>query len=1349
MHDQIIGFRLSPQQKHLWSLKHGDAAYRAQCSILLEGQLDARLLREALRRVVARHEILRTTFHQIPGIKNPIQVINESDAVSWQEDTLNAAGADGFQEARVKELLRGQALSPFDYEQGPVVRALLLALSTNKHLLILTLPSLCADSRTLKNIANDLSQAYGLCCQGEEPPPDEILQYVQFSEWQNELLEGEDAEDGIAYWRRRYASPSSALTVPFEKGPYSESTFEPDSVDLVIGPDVVSKMESLALEHNTSSSVFLLTCWQALLWRVTGQSDVIVHNIDDGRKFEEMRGAAGLFAKALPIRCSFQKDSRFNHALTDSERSMREALQWQEYFSREQGSETDDKVADTYFSSVAFEAIEWSAIPSSGGVSFSLHKQYACFDRFKLKLSCVGKRQSLAAEFHYDPEIFNKADVERLAGQFETFLQSAIKNPEAVIGELELLNDAERRRLVVEWNETKSEYPRHACVHSLFENQVGRTPNRIAVRFENDQLSYGGLNARANQVAHYLRGLGVATDVPVGILADRSVDMVVGIWGILKAGGAYVPLDPSYPRERIAYIAEDARMPVILAQQRLVDLLPETEARIVCLDNHWRSIAAETTDNPPLNTTAENLAYVIYTSGSTGRPKGVMVSHRGLVNYLSWCMREYAAAAGQSAPVHSPLGFDLTVTSLFAPLMSGRAATLLAEGQGVEELLAALRAERDFSLIKITPAHLEMLSQAAHAGEARDWAKAIIIGGDALFAENLSFWITNAPDTRLINEYGPTETVVGCCVYEVPGGAPLAHRVPIGRPIANTRLYVLDARQRPAPTGLPGELYIGGDGLARGYLNRSEMTAEKFVPDPFSGESGERLYRSGDLVRYLPDGNIEYLGRIDNQVKVRGFRIELGEIEAVICQHPSVQEAAVLAREDEPGDKRLVAYVVPRVNNSLIATESRRAQGNSVLSAKALRDYLNEKLPHYMVPSAFMIMKSLPLTANGKVDRGALPRPDEIGRASDRVYIGPRDLLELQLVQIWEELLGVQPIGVKDDFFKLGGHSMLAARLMARIRQLTGMNLPVAILFNEATVEHLAHTLRQKSDLDSRSPTLVKIRPGQSSSPFFGIHPGGGDVLCYVGLARLLDAKQPFYGLRARGLNKADAAHTRIEDMAAHYIEAIREVQSEGPYMLGGWSLGGVIAFEMAHQLQARGEEVSLLFLMDSVLPEKKLEDIPETAIMSSFALAMGLPVDHLISSPDELRQMSRDEQLTYVLAKAKEANRLPPDLELHQIRHLYKMSNISLRAILDYVPRPYSRQVTLIRPEEDIANRADTVPAWEKVCVGGLKIHKMPGTHLTMVREPNVKILAEILTGCIESAIEESSAVGLGAGRK
>ena len=597
-------------------------------------------------------------------------------------------------------------------------------------------------------------------------------------------------------------------------------------------------------------------------------------------------------------------------------------------------------------------------------------------------------------------------------------------------------------------NATQADFPA-ACAHELFEQQVERTPQAVAVVYGRQQLTYRELNARANQVAHFLRHRGVGPDTVVGVALGRRPDMAVALLGVLKSGGCYVPLDPTYPQDRLAFMATDAGVKVLLTDDAGRALFPALGREVVCLDSAYAAIGRERIDNPPALATPSNLAYVMYTSGSTGKPKGAMITHRGLVNYLWWAIKFYGVSGGNAVPVHSSISFDLTVTSMYPALLTGGSIELLAEDVGAQNLIAALRRAKDRTLVKITPAHLELLSQTLTPAEAAGATRTFVIGGENLPAESLRFWRTHAPKTRLINEYGPTETVVGCCIYEVQPGDPQSGPVPIGKPIANTSLYVLDERLQRCDIGVTGELYIGGAGVARGYLNRPELTAERFLADPFSGEPGARMYKTGDLARYRPDGVLEYLGRVDNQVKVRGYRIELGEIEATLAGHTDVQSCAVLAREDQPGDKQLVAYIVPRKG--------------ATVAAEAIQQYLGSRLPDYMVPAHVVAMDAFPLTENGKVDRKALPAPGREVRSPGFLDPGgtvAADALqtdtEKALAATWIELLKIDKVGRDDSFFDLGGHSLLAMKAITKIRDVFAVNVELRHLFEEPTLAGLA-----------------------------------------------------------------------------------------------------------------------------------------------------------------------------------------------------------------------------------------------------------------------------------------------------
>jgi amino acid adenylation domain-containing protein/non-ribosomal peptide synthase protein (TIGR01720 family) len=1039
MQDQLIeGYRLSAQQKQLWLSQQASSAFRAQSALLLEGDLRTEALKKALGIVVGRHEILRTTFQCVAGMAVPLQVIGEGYEPSWR--TVDLTGLDPqTQAARIEEEFQREGAQLFDFAKGPMLRLSLLILSAAEHMLLISLPALCADAWTLKNLAQELSRCYADALNGGEAA-NEPTQYLQFSEWQHELIESEDelAEGGRAYWRKRRLAAPLAPMLPFEREPDHNAAFGPETLALQLDSSLGARIEQVANTYEASSSDFLLACWQTLLWRLSGQSEIVVSALFNGRKYEELVEALGLFTKSLPVPVHLESEMRLSEVLRQVQKAVSEAEEWQEYYSP---AESGTEATAVPGRSVSFSFVELGKSALAAGVSFSLRKLYTCIGQSKLRLSCVATEKSLTAAIEYDARVYDREAIERLAGHFEVLVKSVIENPEVAISEIDILTDRDWRQLVKEFNQTEVKYPQGKCVHQLFETQVERTPEAVAAVFGREQLTYSELNGRANQLAHFLRGKGVGPETRVGISMERSLEIVVGLLGILKAGAAYLPLDPDHPRERHCFMLEDAAVSVLLTQQRLAEGFAQHQVDVICLDRDWHKIAGESIENRESGAGPDNLAYVIYTSGSTGNPKGVMVPHQGLLNYLNWCVEAYQVADGCGSPVHSSIGFDLTITSLFSPLLVGRSVALLPEDQGMESLAASLRDGQNFSLLKITPAHLELLSQLLTAEKAEGSVKALVIGGEALWGESLVFWRDHAPATRIINEYGPTETVVGCCVYEIAAGGTQPGPVPIGRPIANTQVYLLDRQLKPVPVGVPGEVCIGGHDLGRGYLNRPELTAESFIANPFSRGGGERLYKTGDLARFLPSGEVEYLGRVDHQVKLRGYRIELGEIEAVLNRHPKVSSAVAIVRKDQPEDKRLVAY--------LTATEGKK------IESRELRQYLREKLPNYMVPAAFVVLHSMPLTANGKVDRLALPAPDRARRDDEATQVTARTLVEEVLTQIWSDVLAVEKIGINDNFFELGGDSILSIQIIAKAHK-AGLGVSAKQIFQYQTIAELA-----------------------------------------------------------------------------------------------------------------------------------------------------------------------------------------------------------------------------------------------------------------------------------------------------
>lgn len=874
--------------------------------------------------------------------------------------------------------------------------------------------------------------------------------------------------------------------------------------------------------------------------------------------------------------------------------------------------------------------------------------------------------------------------------------------------------------------------PSHVCVHELFERQAKVYEKLIAVSFEDENVSYGELNARSNQLARYLRTRGVGPDVLVGLSMERSLHMLVGLLGILKAGGAYVPLDPTLPPERIAYLLEDSKVSLLLTQQQLTRRLPASQAEVVPVDSRWSAFEAHSSENLGSISSPGHLAYMIYTSGSTGTPKGVCLPHRALSNLLCWQLQNSKAGRGDRTLQFTSLSFDVSFQEIFATWCSGGVLVLIADDvRRNSALLIRFLEQQKIARLFLPFVALQQLAAAAEGGPVPGGLREVITAGEQLrITPQITALFSRMPRCRLFNHYGPSETHVVTAYALPPSPGKWDLLPPIGKPISNTELHILDASLKPVPVGDVGELYVGGVALARGYHNRPELTAQRFVRNPLAGDSEPRLYKTGDYCRALPDGNIQYVGRMDGQVKIRGHRVELGEIESALGSHRGVRQCVVVVREDS-GDKRLIAYFVP-------STEQQP-------SARLLRDFLTAKLPDYMIPVAFIRLEALPLTPNGKVDRTSLPAPSRESSAIEVDYVPPTYELERTLVSIWESVLKISPIGIADNIFDLGVDSLLAAELFARIEKTVGRHLPPAPLFQAPTIQSLA-VLLQRKDNQHGLTSLVTIQPQGSEKPFFCVHGGAGTVLLFNSLARHLAPERPVYGLQARGLYGRDLPHTNVREMAAHYLKEMRVVQPHGPYLLGGWCFGGIVAYEIAQQLHRIGENVDALVMFDAPsgpdhYPVKA--DATSTTASTSHGPRMQSKWQHFSSLPIQeksdyilrrvLDRVVRKKRMLYrylrgvsrrSLCRVYIALRRPlPD----NIRNYYFLY-INTIAEQRYQPKPYSGDMLVFRNQGPYP---DSNLGWSRFVSGRIESHEIPVStahHRALMQEPAVFSVVEIL---------------------
>ena len=1050
---------LSFAQERLWflhQLEPGIPAYNIPIAFRLKGRLNHAALERSFAEILRRHESLRTVF-TISG-REPAQFVTSSS--EFRLPTIDLRHHPE-REAEAQRLATLDALAPFDLSTGPLIRILLIRLDGDDHVVSVAMHHIVSDGWSRGIIIREVATLYeAFSANRPSPLPELPIQYADYAVWQKEFLSGAVLESHLSYWTEKLRDAPPVLNLATDRPRPPVQTFNGASEPFQFPDGLAEKLQALGAEHNASLFMVLLGAFIALLARYTDQEDIVVGSPIANRNNEELEGLIGFFINSLVLRTNLSGDPTFLQLLGRVRDETLGAYAHQElpFEKLVEALQPDRTLSHSPLYQIAFilENTPRAAAVETEGLALTPLRTESVSSKFDLTMALAQFGQNLLGSVEYNTDLFDRSTIERMITHFVRVLEAVAHNPQLKLSELPLLTEAEWQHLVVEFNETATEATSDACVHEL----IATHSQAIAVSCGQRQLTYEELHQRSNQLARLLQSFGVGPETPVALCLDRSLEMVVAILGVLKAGGAYVPIDTSYPVERIAFILDDARARLLLTEQKLAQGLAAYEGRIVCLDTEWPRIAELSTAEITSTVSPENLAYVLYTSGSTGKPKGAMISHRGLVNYLTnWCVPAYEIEQGNGAPVHSSISFDLTITGLFGPLLAGKKVELIPESDRIEGLAEVLRSEPGFSLVKITPAHLDLLSRQLTPSEAAVATNAFVIGGEALTGEAISFWQENAPHTALYNEYGPTEAVVGCCVYKVPAGAKFAGVVPIGRPIPNTQLYVLDRHLNPTPIGVPGEIYIGGNGLARGYLDRPELTAERFIPNPFSRNDGSRLYKTGDLARHLPDGNIEYLGRVDRQLKIRGYRVEPGEVESMISSHGSVSDAVVIAVDDGPAGKRLVAYVV--FKDEAATTE--------------LREYLRTRLPDYMVPSLFVALPFLPLTSNGKVDLAALPAATS-GQTSEHEYVAPRSPVEEMLAGIWAEVLGAQRVGVNDNFFELGGHSLLAAQVLTRMREVFKIDFPLVGLFEAPTIGDLAARI-EKASFTTDALMLSAIQP--------------------------------------------------------------------------------------------------------------------------------------------------------------------------------------------------------------------------------------------------------------------------------
>ncbi|WP_193196876.1 non-ribosomal peptide synthetase [Nostoc sp. MG11] len=1040
--DRDSDLPLSFSQQRLWFLNQLDkqnSFYNGSVQLRITEALNIAALEHSLNEIIRRHEALRTIFLTVDGLA--VQKIIPTLTIN-----ISVVDVEGLEKGEIQQLVTKEIQQPFDLSIAPLLRVTLLRQEVESYLLVLTMHHIITDGWSMEIFFKELEVFYDAFTKGQlSSLPELTIQYADFALWQRQCLTKEVQQKQLEYWKQQLADAPPLLELPTDYPRPPVQTFSGATQRFQLEKDLTSQLVTLSQKSGVTLFMTLLTAYVVLLHRYSGQDDICIGSPFANRDRQELESLIGFFANTLVLRTNLTGNPSFNELLSRVREIAMDAYTHQDFPFEMlvEALQPQRDLSHTPLFQVTFALQNASTSPVNlTGLTVTSLPTETTTTKFDLTLLIENTSTGLVSVWEYNTDLFNASTIERMAGHFQTLLESIVANPEGKISHLPMLTQVEQHQLLVEWNNTQTDYPEDKCIHQLFEEQVERTPDAVAVVYGDQQLTYHELNCQANQLAHYLKSLGVGADMLIGICVERSLEMVVGLLGILKAGGAYLPLDPEYPQERLQFMLADTRLKVLLTQEKFVETLHTTsldQTRVVCLDIDWQSIKEVNHDNLNSTVSSQNLAYVIYTSGSTGTPKGVIVTHQAVnrlvfnTNYIQLTPDDRVAQAANIA-------FDAATFEIWGALLHG--AKLVIFHQSVlliPKEFAVNMCSYEISILFLTTALFNQL--ASFVPQAFSSLRYLLFGGEAVDPR----WVEEALDKgapqQLLHVYGPTENTTFSTWYLVEKLPTKAVTIPIGRAISNTQIYLLDQNLQPVAIGIPGELYLGGVGLARGYLNRPELTQENFIPNPFCTDPHSRLYKTGDLVRYLSDGNIEYIRRIDNQVKIRGFRIELGEIEAVLSQHGDVQISCVIAKEDSSGSKCLVAYVVPHQQQTLTTSE--------------LRQFLVDKLPGYMVPSAFVILESLPLTPNGKVNRRALPDPDLHQELSD--YVMPNTQAEKIIADIWQKALKVEKVGIYNNFFELGGHSLLLVIINQQLQEQFALEISIVDMFNYPTI----HTLSQ------------------------------------------------------------------------------------------------------------------------------------------------------------------------------------------------------------------------------------------------------------------------------------------------
>jgi amino acid adenylation domain-containing protein len=1300
---------LSFSQQRMWFVQQREptgTAYNMPFAVRLTGSIDRTALARALELLVERHEAFRTSFSIVQG--RPMQLIAPHVQFETRAIDLRKMAPDE-RRGETERLLREEALQPFDLSIAPLFRTLLVQIDEQEHVLLWLVHHTIGDLWSASILANELKTLYDALIRGEEPRlPSLAIEYGDFAVWQTRHWSGERLQAQLSYWRAKLHD-LPPLALPADRSRPAQPSTRGSRVVAKLEPRTISAIKQWSAEAGATPFMMLLACFKLLLFRQCNQEDIAVGTPVANRTRVETEQLVGTLVNTLVLRTDLSGDPTFAQLLKRVSANALDAFEHQDLpFERlveelVRGRDSSQSPIVQVLFNVQNAPMRDLALPGVTVQPFDFDRGSAQFD---LSMTVDTEITGLV-HLEYSTELFDDETVKRMLERFLSLVDQVVADPDRPLHAYRLVGQDEERKLLRDWNLTQSEYPQGHRVDQLISAQACSTPDAMAVAMGNEHKTYLQLDAAANRLAHFLIGAGVTRGDRVGIFLERSVEMLVSLLAVMKAGATYVPLDPAFPADRLRFMAEDAELAAVVTRAEVLAQLPGLTGTPICLDSISRELALQPETAPSAIGDPMALAYVLYTSGSTGKPKGVEIPHRALTNFLCAMRELLGVSAHDRLLAVTTLSFDIAGLELYLPLICGARVVIASRAEASDgRLLIQKLKQCQATIMQATPTTWRMLIESGWRGSRHLSA---LCGGEALPADLAEKLLDRCKS--LWNLYGPTETTIWSTASHIEKDSPIT----IGRPIRNTSLYILDSHKMPVPVGVAGELHIGGHGVARGYRNRPELTAERFIANPFSESADDRLYRTGDLARYLPDGRILHLGRLDFQVKIRGFRIELGEIEVALGAHPQIAQAVVATKNDPHGQAQLVAYLI--------------RHGLETPAAGELRSTLRNQLPEYMIPAHFVWLDSFPQTANRKIDINALPAPSAGHPASFTAPVAPRGRLEVQLTALWRQVLGDDTIGVRDNFFDHGGHSLKAVQLLSQIEQIAGRTLPLATLFQAPTVEELARVLR-RSNWEPPWRSLVAIQPGGGGIPIFAIPGVGGNVLMFAKLARLMGEGQSFYGLQARGLDSVEEPFTSIATMAGHYVREIRSVRPKGPYFLAGACTGGVAAYEVASRLRAEGEHVSLM-LLESWHPSSARRPLFSGKLLAplrfvwSRLLAYGLFLAH--ASP---RKWSE-----FFVAKAKLGGKLFRQLSKETLAstgyYRDRVTEATWHAVSRYRPRPIPGSLVHVIAAKRViaANVVDSRRAWDHLAGDGAKVHFIDAQDSgQLFASPHVEKLAAVM---------------------